>query len=1010
MTFNIIISPPSRRRAEHVAGNGDSTLQESSSKSNSWKERKIHKLLGSNLFSKPKGKGSSENLTLQCSFARANNNAKYFERSSGELPNNALENEITLKLPNVLKANGHEIIEDKDTLEIKNFNIKPASSTNGLNIDAGLPLRDTPNIHLKYNPENEEGRLFIKELGLLESIQNAIDQTTEILITLKLPNVLKANGHEIIEDKDTLDIKNFNTKPASSSNGLKVDAGLPLRDTPNMYLKYNPENGEGRLFIKEVGLLESIQNAIDQKNESLITLKLPNVLKANGHKIIEDKDTLDIKNFNTKPASSSNGLKVDAGLPLRDTPNMYLKYNPENGEGRLFIKELGLLESIQNAIAQKTESVFHWNEFKLNVSPKRLYNDSVIMNQLKRNISIKVADEKQFHKAEPNNIMKESKLFIKQIVLDNSSTTDTNPLDNLKQNKRCTSIGLRYSYKPRTNHFIKPRKSIFEKAEVRPTGEEIAQNLEKYFPDIHQFDVETKPMLGDPCLIVALIKPSGKRGGIVSVDDKQVKVPVEQTDACANQLEQTDFGSTQSLVDLARKAINANMTKSGAIRSSCYMVSKNPEANKPNKSKQTLSILTSGHHIAHNASLEVDPTLIYRAPNRRSSIRRPLMTPIESFLEGDEDAIPLELFMRKKTDMMGKKSNRRASESIVVNSRISHKIQSINRQNPSMRQSSLISRNMKQKCNGSFEEDAIGLNSMLESPITTKLFDSPKRKSFKGGEFKSPIAIMRQSINPRNSTMRQSIVISRNVEDTSCESLEEDTNGLKEIQESLKKKALGIKDSGAGTLISWYKGDRIGMGAYGSVYLGIDLHSWQLMAVKQIALNTGSTAALIEAIHEMEILKHLKHQHIVDYKGFEVDEYFSNLYLEYVPGGSINAVLKRVGVFPEKLIQCNTLQIILGLEYLHTQFVMHRDIKSDNGCLILTSVLITNKGICKISDFGTSKKIDEQADIYARSSTVSQKGTPNCMAPEILGKIGYSAKVDIWYVCRLTQIGVWDVQ
>jgi serine/threonine protein kinase len=68
----------------------------------------------------------------------------------------------------------------------------------------------------------------------------------------------------------------------------------------------------------------------------------------------------------------------------------------------------------------------------------------------------------------------------------------------------------------------------------------------------------------------------------------------------------------------------------------------------------------------------------------------------------------------------------------------------------------------------------------------------------------------------------------------------------------------------------------------------------------------------------------------------------------------------------------------------------------------LTLVLITNTGKCKISDFGISKRQCKLIDnivtpgAYRKDTASSQKGTPNWMAPEVLKKGGYSAKIDIW--------------
>lgn len=59
-------------------------------------------------------------------------------------------------------------------------------------------------------------------------------------------------------------------------------------------------------------------------------------------------------------------------------------------------------------------------------------------------------------------------------------------------------------------------------------------------------------------------------------------------------------------------------------------------------------------------------------------------------------------------------------------------------------------------------------------------------------------------------------------------------------------------------------------------------------------------------------------------------------------------------------------------------------------------VLLDLEGIAKLSDFGVSKRVADPKDVYVRQSTISMRGTPHWMAPEVVSDEGYSAKADIW--------------
>ncbi|SMN21719.1 similar to Saccharomyces cerevisiae YJL095W BCK1 Mitogen-activated protein (MAP) kinase kinase kinase acting in the protein kinase C signaling pathway, which controls cell integrity [Maudiozyma saulgeensis] len=191
---------------------------------------------------------------------------------------------------------------------------------------------------------------------------------------------------------------------------------------------------------------------------------------------------------------------------------------------------------------------------------------------------------------------------------------------------------------------------------------------------------------------------------------------------------------------------------------------------------------------------------------------------------------------------------------------------------------------------------------------------------------------------------------------------------------------------------AWIKGEKIGKGSFGAVYLSLNVTTGEMMAVKQVEVPKYSSQDenimnMVEALEfEVSTLKDLDHPNIVQYLGFEVKDDIYSLFLEYVAGGSVGSLIRMYGRFDEPLIQYLTFQVLEGLSYLHSRGILHRDMKADN-------VLLDQDGICKISDFGISKK---SKDIYSNSD-MTMRGTVFWMAPEMVDtKQGYSAKVDIW--------------
>ncbi|KAJ3534515.1 hypothetical protein NM688_g7125 [Phlebia brevispora] len=198
-------------------------------------------------------------------------------------------------------------------------------------------------------------------------------------------------------------------------------------------------------------------------------------------------------------------------------------------------------------------------------------------------------------------------------------------------------------------------------------------------------------------------------------------------------------------------------------------------------------------------------------------------------------------------------------------------------------------------------------------------------------------------------------------------------------------------------IFRWVRGELIGKGTYGKVYLALNATTGEMIAVKQVEMprtasdkDDSRQISVVEALKlESETLKDLDHPNIVQYLGFEETPTFLSIFLEYVPGGSIASCLRKHGKFDEEVTKSFTGQILSGLEYLHSKGILHRDLKADN-------ILVETSGICKISDFGISKRTDN----VNMAAYTSMQGTVFWMAPEVIDtkQKGYNSKIDIWSV------------
>lgn len=171
---------------------------------------------------------------------------------------------------------------------------------------------------------------------------------------------------------------------------------------------------------------------------------------------------------------------------------------------------------------------------------------------------------------------------------------------------------------------------------------------------------------------------------------------------------------------------------------------------------------------------------------------------------------------------------------------------------------------------------------------------------------------------------------------------------------------LFLASSSSNIALRWQQGGFIGGGANGNVYIGFNLDSGGIMAVKEIRVqDLSNSPALYKQIKdESDVMQMLSHPNIVDYYGIEVHRDRVYIFEEYCEGGSLANLLENGRIEDEEIIQVYTIQMLQGLEYLHSKGVEHRDVKPD-------SEYIMNRHIRAATDallvrHSTGRQFDDQ--------------------------------------------------
>jgi len=170
-----------------------------------------------------------------------------------------------------------------------------------------------------------------------------------------------------------------------------------------------------------------------------------------------------------------------------------------------------------------------------------------------------------------------------------------------------------------------------------------------------------------------------------------------------------------------------------------------------------------------------------------------------------------------------------------------------------------------------------------------------------------------------------------------------------------------------GQIVGKYKiVSTIGSGGFGTVFLAED--TW---IDKKVALKVPHKQNLDfgELLREPRLLATLNHPNIIDILTAEKKENVFFIVMEYVPGDTLEAIIAKDGALDVSRALDYAVQIANAVDHAHRAGVLHRDLRPSN-------VIVTDNGMVKVADFGTSRFLE----IAAHGTTVI--GSPPYMAPE----------------------------
>ncbi|XP_034243084.1 serine/threonine-protein kinase Nek8-like [Thrips palmi] len=182
----------------------------------------------------------------------------------------------------------------------------------------------------------------------------------------------------------------------------------------------------------------------------------------------------------------------------------------------------------------------------------------------------------------------------------------------------------------------------------------------------------------------------------------------------------------------------------------------------------------------------------------------------------------------------------------------------------------------------------------------------------------------------------------------------------------------------------------VGRGSHGLVSL-CRRKDTSLVILKEVAIDHLTEKEKEATLNEVLVLSKLHHPNVIAYFDNFIHDSSVKIVMEYANRGSLHDFLESQNGthLPQEDVMLMFTQIIQGLHYIHSQKILHRDLKTHN-IFVSHEPNVFSMPILKIGDFGISKVLMSQS----KASTVL--GTPSYLSPELCQGQMYDEHSDIW--------------